>query len=403
MSVAELLRWTVWGSETLLAGYYSLAWKTGVVGVKRYKQGQGRRTCRVPDPFACPFSLHLSCPSIVPLHTITSHLRPAVRSSQRLRPIVAFPERTRRVRCPSCRPTAAGSTCVPSLPLWTQPDAHRAMPCVSLHRSSTPRSLDPRTRTGQEMSNNDPSTPSSPFPRSSPSPSAARIAAGRRIPSPINTRKDLTFEASKELGISLPAAAHSFRVTPPITPEKQRTTSERTEVVNHMPGGVGTEVGNEGEGESEMGGVGPADGSAASGSGASGWIGAGRERQSSVRGGAPPRQIQPPKDYSQFASSSSPTISAPAPNRSPARHQASLPYNITPRRTTSAQYRQTASQSSGPQPSVPNTPSPFLLTVVPPMHLPHNPPHPRTSQMCSGYGPPDKFRCVSSPRRTLEY
>ena len=38
--------------------------------------------------------------------------------------------------------------------------------------------------------------------------------------------------------------------------------------------------------------------------------------------------------------------------------------------------------------------SQFLLTVVPPMHLPHDPPHPRTSQACSGYGPPEYFRCV---------
>ncbi|KAL8290229.1 hypothetical protein RQP46_003168 [Phenoliferia psychrophenolica] len=36
--------------------------------------------------------------------------------------------------------------------------------------------------------------------------------------------------------------------------------------------------------------------------------------------------------------------------------------------------------------------SQFLLTVVPPMHLPHDPPHPRTSQACSGYGPPEYFR-----------
>lgn len=37
-------------------------------------------------------------------------------------------------------------------------------------------------------------------------------------------------------------------------------------------------------------------------------------------------------------------------------------------------------------------PSRFLLTVVPPLHLPHDPPHPRTSQYCSGYGPPSQFR-----------
>ncbi|GAA5915338.1 hypothetical protein JCM8208_001702 [Rhodotorula glutinis] len=34
----------------------------------------------------------------------------------------------------------------------------------------------------------------------------------------------------------------------------------------------------------------------------------------------------------------------------------------------------------------------FLLTVVPPEHLPHDPPHPRTNPACSGYGPPEHFR-----------
>ncbi|GJN94472.1 hypothetical protein Rhopal_007552-T1 [Rhodotorula paludigena] len=34
----------------------------------------------------------------------------------------------------------------------------------------------------------------------------------------------------------------------------------------------------------------------------------------------------------------------------------------------------------------------FLLTVVPPEHLPHDPPHPRTNPQCSGYGPPEHFR-----------
>ncbi|GAA6062447.1 hypothetical protein JCM10212_003321 [Sporobolomyces blumeae] len=34
----------------------------------------------------------------------------------------------------------------------------------------------------------------------------------------------------------------------------------------------------------------------------------------------------------------------------------------------------------------------YLLTVVPPSHLPHDPPHPRTNPQCSGYGPPEHFR-----------
>ncbi|GAA5970541.1 hypothetical protein JCM11641_007347 [Rhodosporidiobolus odoratus] len=34
----------------------------------------------------------------------------------------------------------------------------------------------------------------------------------------------------------------------------------------------------------------------------------------------------------------------------------------------------------------------FLLTVIPPSHLPHDPPHPRTNPQCSGYGPPEHFK-----------
>jgi hypothetical protein len=37
-------------------------------------------------------------------------------------------------------------------------------------------------------------------------------------------------------------------------------------------------------------------------------------------------------------------------------------------------------------------PSRYLVTVLPPEQLPHDPPHPRTSTFCSGYGPPSKFR-----------
>ena len=39
-----------------------------------------------------------------------------------------------------------------------------------------------------------------------------------------------------------------------------------------------------------------------------------------------------------------------------------------------------------------NAASRYLVTVLPPSNLPHDPPHPRTSTLCSGYGPPAKFR-----------
>ncbi|GAA5927667.1 uncharacterized protein JCM15063_005960 [Sporobolomyces koalae] len=39
-----------------------------------------------------------------------------------------------------------------------------------------------------------------------------------------------------------------------------------------------------------------------------------------------------------------------------------------------------------------NGSSRYLLTVIPPSHLPHDPPHPRTNPQCSGYGPPEHFK-----------
>lgn len=36
----------------------------------------------------------------------------------------------------------------------------------------------------------------------------------------------------------------------------------------------------------------------------------------------------------------------------------------------------------------------YLLTVIPPSHLPHDPPHPKSNPNCSGYGPPEHFRWV---------
>ncbi|KAK4055634.1 hypothetical protein OIV83_000180 [Microbotryomycetes sp. JL201] len=37
-------------------------------------------------------------------------------------------------------------------------------------------------------------------------------------------------------------------------------------------------------------------------------------------------------------------------------------------------------------------PPKYLVTVIPPEHLPHDPPHPKSNPNCSGYGPPEHFR-----------
>lgn len=67
------------------------------------------------------------------------------------------------------------------------------------------------------------------------------------------------------------------------------------------------------------------------------------------------------------------------PSTSPIASSTSQPF--TPRSLSTLPYSVSGSGASQ-----------FLLTVVPPSHLPHDPPHPRTSNLCSGYGPPDKFR-----------
>ena len=89
----------------------------------------------------------------------------------------------------------------------------------------------------------------------------------------------------------------------------------------------------------------------------------------------------------QYASSSYSASSAPT-----TQHRISsrntIPYNVDSRSSAFGSASQQA-PAAGPSHS---QASRFLLTVVPPMHLPHDPPHPRTSQACSGYGPPENFR-----------
>ncbi|GAA5897256.1 hypothetical protein JCM6882_001828 [Rhodosporidiobolus microsporus] len=53
---------------------------------------------------------------------------------------------------------------------------------------------------------------------------------------------------------------------------------------------------------------------------------------------------------------------------------------------------QSSSSATSPAQGAMGSSSRFLLTVVPPSHLPHDPPHPRTNPLCSGYGPPEHFR-----------
>ncbi|KAK4702728.1 hypothetical protein P7C70_g3490, partial [Phenoliferia sp. Uapishka_3] len=93
---------------------------------------------------------------------------------------------------------------------------------------------------------------------------------------------------------------------------------------------------------------------------------------------------------SRYAAS---TSSAPGSGRSAGRTSSGgLPYSSFARGTSPGGRSNTGRFSLAPPPAAGSGASQFLLTVVPPMHLPHDPPHPRTSTACSGYGPPENFR-----------
>jgi len=112
-----------------------------------------------------------------------------------------------------------------------------------------------------------------------------------------------------------------------------------------------------------------------------------------------------------LASAASPTLGASLSSQQqqphPHPHQlASQPTSNPPRRGSSPSGTMPSRLSLASAPAGPSSdhgpasarpfggggPSRFLLTVVPPLHLPHDPPHPRTSGACSGYGPPSQFR-----------
>lgn len=69
-----------------------------------------------------------------------------------------------------------------------------------------------------------------------------------------------------------------------------------------------------------------------------------------------------------------------------------LGYNVS-RRGSSLQQQQ---QAGGPSPTGAMSNTRFLLTVIPPSHLPHDPPHPKSNPNCSGYGPPEHFKYVAA-------
>lgn len=113
-----------------------------------------------------------------------------------------------------------------------------------------------------------------------------------------------------------------------------------------------------------------------------------------------------PTPSSTSSNSTSFSNSFPVPSSSSSSRQAnrlaSLPYNTQQTsRLTSPPQASTSVFSSSHSPNLASSTSrnasQFLITVIPPGHLPHDPPHPRTSPFCSGYSTPDKFTSVHFP------
>lgn len=149
-------------------------------------------------------------------------------------------------------------------------------------------------------------------------------------------------------------------------------------------------------------------------------------KQSQLSSGASNGARPPPLDLQQPSTSTShlsarslPPSTAPSPQNT----RSVLGYASSTRSTTGSPYRRrpTASGSGTGRRSEPVAPltlngagpssaaqspaggsSRFLLTVVPPSHLPHDPPHPRSNPSASGYGPPEHFRCVARETRPLK-
>lgn len=132
-----------------------------------------------------------------------------------------------------------------------------------------------------------------------------------------------------------------------------------------------------------------------------------RSGGSTLGRGSTARKQRPTSATKSYASSISVSSFHPSSSRIGSRLPTAMPYAIEGRSShqapAAAQGRESTPNRNST--SVPlsagarsvgggtrTTPSRFLLTVVPPLHLPHDPPHPRTSAACSGYGPPDKFR-----------
>lgn len=233
---------------------------------------------------------------------------------------------------------------------------------------------------------------SPPPPRAHPqgsSPTASRIASGRPVPLPLDLAAEERSAVSSDNAIS---AASSYNSSPAtgssslISPEPQLDSPTTPEASASAQNAASADAGDGGKSQ------GP-------------W--SGQEAASSTPG--PSLPASPPA-----ARPSTTTFPSPSAGHTARRPSNKLPssastnslggrsvlgYTVSSRRTGGAASTTplpaTAGAGAGAALQSGSTSSSrFLLTVVPPEHLPHDPPHPRANPQCSGYGPPEHFRCV---------
>lgn len=279
----------------------------------------------------------------------------------------------------------------------------------------------PTTRSMQAAQHSPPTSPPAPSSSSRvvyspgrlpPSPTAVRVSAGRVVP----TTLDLVHPASQPIpgpsrvpdsppmsseraklsqSSHRPLRLESFKSSPPVTPDRphahtpakqQPDSADRSNAWMH-PASADHSF------ESTR-------------SGASGGSSAGRGSRVGVLGLISPRSLSSGQQHlggkQQQKSARSPSSPQHANQHPTATSNGLL---LHPRRGSSPLGRMPANVSrlslasaAGPSHhqqdnhNARTSASRFLITVVPPLHLPHDPPHPRTPQACSGYGPPSQFR-----------
>ena len=212
---------------------------------------------------------------------------------------------------------------------------------------------------------------------SSSSPTAARIASGRAVPRPL----DLSGSSTPTRAVGVSEADPS--VTDAMDAAEANGRGEDA-TVNRV--GFSTAAGND-----QLQAAAAADGSdAANTPTAAGEAYTSRDPRRFGNSSFPKRSPRPPTTTFASPGQLSDRTSIFNPGAKPARH-IGLSYNTSAapsvHPTPSSMFN-----AGGANKSAAETGSRFLLTVVPPAHLPHDPPHPRANPQASGYGPPQHFR-----------